>query len=241
MKRKILSLMVILLTFFYISNSFFSPAQQVGYFRELSEENSKLIALTFDDGPSGYTQELLDGLKKEDVKATFFLIGKNIEKYSDTVKNMYEDGHLIGNHTWAHTSLFEQSVSAFCDELEKTYQAIEKATGAQAQRFFRPPHGWYIKNQLEKIDSVAVLWSNDPADWKRQDADYVYNYLINYAHDGALFLLHDTKKTTVEGVLRAICELKAEGYRFVRADELLCRNGDSLYSGIAYRGCKSKG
>ena len=88
------------------------------------------------------------------------------------------------------------------------------------------------------MDMIAVKWTNDSIDWKHQDEDYVYNYIVNKAHDGEILLLHDTKQTTVKAALRAIDTLQSQGYSFVRVDELLCRNGDKLAPGIAYRGCK---
>lgn len=198
----------------------------------------KMIALTFDDGPGDYTMDLLDGLKENDITVSFFLLGRKIAGNESVVERMQQDGHLIGNHTYTHCTLFNTSVSGYKAELLKTDEEIFRVTGEHAE-FFRPPHGHYTGSRLSRIDKMAVLWSNDPADWKHEDADYVYDYLMNHAGDGKIFLLHDTRKTTVDGVLRAVKELKDQGYTFVRADELLCRNGASLASGLAYRSCKN--
>ncbi len=201
------------------------------------ENQDRMIALTFDDGPGDYTMQLLNGLNAEGIKASFFLLGKKIEGKEDVVKKMQSDGHLIGNHTYTHCTLFNTSAENYINELYQTDDEIERVTGEKPE-FFRPPHGFCTGRKLNKIDKKAVLWSNDPADWKHQDAEYVYNYLMKNAEDGKIFLLHDTKQTTVEGVLNAISDLKEQGYSFVRVDELLCRNGDYLASGLAYRSCK---
>ena len=239
-KRIRLAVFVILLTvIFYVLATFLTTPFEKNY--TVSVENSeKMIALTFDDGPGPYTEKLLDGLKREDVKATFFLLGKHIDGYEAEVKRMKSDGHLIGNHTYNHITLFNSSVEEYIGELEKTDEKIFDIIGEKTL-FFRPPHGFYTGARLNRINKIAILWQDDTIDWKHKDADYVYNYLLKYAKDGKIFLLHDTKPTTVEGVLRAIGELKARGYKFVRADELLCRNGDSLAPGLAYRACSYKG
>ena len=162
------------------------------------ENQDRMIALTFDDGPGDYTMQLLNGLNAEGIKASFFLLGKKIEGKEDVVKKMQSDGHLIGNHTYTHCTLFNTSAENYINELYQTDDEIERVTGEKTE-FFRPPHGFYTGRKLNKIDKKAVLWSNDPADWKHQDAEYVYNYLIQNAEDGKIFLLHDTKQTTVEG------------------------------------------
>lgn len=200
-------------------------------------EAVKAIALTFDDGPGEYTEALLDGLEAQGVKASFFLLGKKAEQNPQTVRRIYEDGHLAANHTYSHTSLFETDVKSFIKDLEKSESVIESITGSKVL-FFRPPHGYYTGRMLNRIDRVAVLWSNDPADWKNTDSEYVCRYLLEHAADGKIFLLHDTKQATVDGVLKAIPLLKEQGFEFMRADELLCRNGTPLRFGLAYRMCR---
>lgn len=196
--------------------------------------NDKQIALTFDDGPSDYTDELLDGLEAYGAKASFFILGKKINEYTEVIKRIDAEGHLIGNHTWSHKNLFEISSEEFTKELNATDDALYEVIGKRTV-YFRPPHGWYLPNQLNVIDKVTVVWSKDPADWKYENEEYVYTYIKTMAQDGAIILLHDTKKTTVQGVLKAIPELKKQGYSFARVDELLCRNGKEPRFHKAYR------
>ena len=234
---KPIAIILLLVVAFYVLVPFVTTPYEKDYYIEV-ENTEKMIALTFDDGPSDYTMDLLDGLKEHNIKVSFFLLGRKIAGNEAIVKRMQMDGHLIGNHTYTHCTLFNTSVSGYKAELMKTDEEIFRVTGEHAE-FFRPPHGYYTGNRLNKIDKMAVLWSNDPADWKHEDANYVYSYLMKHAADGKIILMHDTRKTTVEGVLRAVKDLKEQGYNFVRADELLCRNGDSLAAGLAYRGCKN--
>ena len=125
------------------------------------------IAITFDDGPSTvYTPRLLDGLKERGVKATFFLIGQNIEKEggSEIVKRMYEEGHLIGNHTYHHVEITKVSNDEAYQELMLTNEAIKNITGEEVQ-FMRPPFGLWQKELEKKIHVLPVMWSIDPLDW----------------------------------------------------------------------------
>ena len=196
----------------------------------------KQIALTFDDGPGEHTQELLDGLRERNVKASFFLMGRKLENRAEVVRQMHDDGHLIGCHTWSHINFFKSSREVIAEEIDSTNDLIEQITGERPQ-FFRPPYGYYTGLQLNRIDMVAVLWSDTPRDWVNVDVDYIRDYLVNNVRDGDIVLLHDTKDATVPAVLQTIDIMLDEGYEFVRADELLCRNGDMLAPGLAYRFC----
>lgn len=187
------------------------------YSAEHVSQSKKQIALTFDDGPGKHTQQLLDGLRERNVKASFFLMGSKVEKRPEIVKTMHDDGHLIGCHTWSHISFFEHTDEEIAEEIDRTNKLIESITG-EYPRFLRPPYGYYTGAMLNKIDSIAILWSASPRDWD-------------------IILLHDTKDATVPAVLRAIDTLTEQGFEFVRVDELLCRNGDKLAPGLAYRFC----
>lgn len=216
--------------------SFLLTPFERSYSAEHISSGKKQIALTFDDGPGEYTDELLNGLRERNVKASFFLQGRKLEGREEIVKTMYEDGHLIGCHTWSHINFLKCSVTEIRAEIEKTNDKIESITGQRPQ-FFRPPYGYYLGSQLNRIDSIAVLWSATPRDWVNTDADYICDWLVSHLRDGDIVLLHDTKAATVPAVLRAINILQAEGYEFVRVDELLCRNGDRLAPGLGYRYC----
>lgn len=207
------------------------------YAAESISDSKKQIALTFDDGPGKHTQELLDGLRERDVKVSFFLMGKKIGKYPDLVQQMAADGHLVGTHTYNHINFFKSSMEDIHAELDSTNELIYELTG-QYPEFFRPPYGYYLPTQLNRIDQIAILWSDTPRDWVNIDEDYICDYLVQNAKDGQIILLHDTKDATVPAVLRAIDILMDEGYEFVRVDQLLCRNGDMLAPGLAYRSCQ---
>ena len=222
---------------FELAGIYITPNRKKFYFNSPQENTDKMIALTFDDGPGPYTDELIDGLEKLNAKASFFLVGEKIKSYPDTVAKIAGKGHLIGNHTYSHIKLTALSPDEIKKEIDKTNEEIEAITG-EAPQFFRPPFGRYNSDTLNYVDMISVRWSKDTIDWKYEDEERLYRYLIKNAGDGEIFLMHDVEKTTVKGVLRAIETLQKQGYKFVRADELLCRNGDGLLKGIGYRKCE---
>lgn len=197
----------------------------------------KAIALTFDDGPSNYTAELLDGLELYDAKATFFVIGSVAEKNPEIVKRAHEDGHLIGNHTYSHLDFYKSTVSTIEEDITKGADVIEQITG-ERPLFLRAPYGNVNFVQLKQLDSFFIHWSDSTYDWFKEEEDYIYKRIMKEAKDGAIILMHDTREVTVKAVLRAIPELQEQGYEFVRVDDLLSRNGDKLKMGVPYRSCK---
>ncbi len=197
----------------------------------------KAIALTFDDGPSNYTEQLLDGLLEYEVNVTFFVIGNKAEKKPDIVKRAFEEGHLIGNHTYNHLDFYKSDIEEIKESIIKGEEVVEEIIGEKPM-FLRPPYGHVGIVQLKLLDSFFIKWSASTYDWYKEDEEFVYNRIMNEAKDGAIILLHDTKKTTVEAVLRAIPELLDQGYEIVRVDDLLSRNGDKIKMGIPYKSCK---
>ncbi|MBR2877361.1 MAG: polysaccharide deacetylase family protein [Clostridia bacterium] len=202
-----------------------------------SDVGEKAIALTFSDGPGEYTEALLDGLKENRAKASFFVVGKKIEENPQIVKRAYDEGHLIGNLTYDHIRMPFHSLEDCEESIGKTFNLIENVTGERTN-FVRAPYGDVSAYQLKKLGVVFVGWSLSTYDWREKDADYIYNRIMKKAKDGDIILLHDTKKETVEAVLRAVPELQEQGYEFVRVDELLARNGEKIKKGTPYRNCK---
>lgn len=203
-----------------------------------SHAGEKVIALTFDDGPGGYTEKLLDGLAEYNAQATFFVIGKNVERNPDIVLRAYEEGHLIGNHTYDHPRLIFMSSEKAKENIDKSARIIASVTG-EKPFFVRAPYGYITSHQLKTLDTFFVSWSVDTYDWKKSNSeDDIYNCIMKNASDGEIILLHDTREKTVNAVLRAIPELQAQGYEFVRVDDLLTRNGNKLAKGIPYRKCE---
>lgn len=197
---------------------------------------SKLIALTFDDGPGKYTEQLLDAFAEEEVKATFFLVGANVKKFPEIVCRQYMEGHQIANHTWSHPRLTTLTTEKIKKELYQTEDIIDTVLGFDMGRLMlRPPYGSYDTSVQNVAEVPIVYWSVDTLDWKNRNAETVKNRIVNGAKDGAIILLHDIHKSSVEGTIDAIKELKRQGYTFVTVEELFMRKGISMEKGIVYK------
>ncbi len=185
-----------------------------------SMADDRKIAITFDDGPHPYyTEQLLDGLKERGVKATFFVMGKHVEENPELVERMYNEGHLIGNHTYSHIQLNKSNGDTFKEELVKTSELIEELTGQEVQ-YVRPPYGSWDKKFEKELNMFPVLWTIDPLDWCSDNVAVIVQKVTSKAKENSIILLHDEYKTTVTAALQIIDELQKEGYEFVTVDEI---------------------
>ena len=183
--------------------------------------DSKKIAITFDDGPHPYyTEQLLDGLKEREVKATFFVTGKHVEQYPELIERMYEEGHLIGNHTYSHLQLNRNNGETFKEELIRTNELIEEVTGQEVQ-YVRPPYGSWDKKFEKELNMFPVLWNIDPLDWCSDNVACIVQKVTSKAKENSIILMHDEYKSTVTAALQIIDALQKEGYEFVTVDEIL--------------------
>ena len=179
------------------------------------------VALTFDDGPSPkYTPLLLDGLKERNVRATFFLLGKNVKETQELVQRMQAEGHLLGNHTYNHVQLNKIPETTARQEILKTNNEIYEATGKYPE-YMRPPYGAWKKNMELCVEMLPVFWDIDTLDWKSQNVDAILKAAGEEPEDGSIILMHDEYQTSVEAALLLIDRLKEKGYEFVTVDELI--------------------
>ncbi len=181
----------------------------------------KTIALTFDDGPHPiYTKELLEGLRERGVKATFFLMGANIEGNEELVLEMERDGHLIGNHGFRHEQMTEEGAEAVCESVEETGSLIKAITGKKPE-YLRPPYGAWNEELAEELNLTPVFWSVDSLDWKYENTSQITQRVLKKVKNGDVILMHDIFSTSVQAALEIIDTLQAQGYTFVTADELV--------------------
>ena len=179
------------------------------------------VALTFDDGPHPVcTPQLLDGLKKRDVKVTFFVTGENVESYPEIVKRASEEGHLIGNHTFHHVQLTAANSDDFKKEIISTNDIIQEVTGKETS-FIRPPYGSWDKKYEKELNMFPVLWDVDPLDWCSTNVDKIVRSVLAGTKENSIILMHDSYDSTVTAALQVVDILKAEGYEFVTVDEIL--------------------
>ncbi len=194
----------------------------------------KLIAVTFDDGPSQYTSTLLDGLKQRGAKATFFMQGVNAASYPAVVKRAWLEGHQVCSHTYNHPQLTTLSSDNIRSQLTRTDSILDNAIGLDLSYMLRPPYGSYNQNVLNIAGVPCLYWSVDTLDWKSRNADSVYNQFLSAARDGSVVLLHDLYPTSVSGALRAIDTLQSRGFEFVTVDELFYRRGITMKNATIY-------
>jgi len=188
------------------------------------------VALTFDDGPSVYTEGLLDILSQHGVKATFFILGKSARIQSETVSRIFAEGHQIGNHTWDHPNLTKLSDELIQQQLDQTDAIVTQIIG-QPTRHLRPPYGAYNDRVLAVSGLPIIFWSVDPLDWRDRDADIVAAR-ISESPAGAIILAHDIHKTTVAAVPLIIEALRERGIQFVTVTQLF--EPEQLVAGNVY-------
>lgn len=191
-------------------------------------KGSKLIAFTFDDGPSnGPTNRLLDGLNELDARVTFFVLGSRVNTYQNSLKRAYEMGNQIGSHTYNHLNLLKLSDYNVYKEIRDTNRAVKNIIGVEPT-LLRPPYGNINDDIKKEANMDVILWDVDTLDWKLKNRYKIKDEILKHAHDGAIVLLHDIYMESVEGALLAMWELKEEGYNFVTIDEMAKLKESSL-------------
>jgi polysaccharide deacetylase family sporulation protein PdaB len=191
---------------------------------------NKVVALTFDDGPDDkYTERVLKILKEHEIKATFFVIGKNIEVYPEFMKQILTEGHAIGNHTWSHARLTDLSASQIKAEMEDTNKILKELFGVRTD-LMRPPFGAMDERTLGILTDLnfhTVKWSVDTRDWAGTESDIMIDNVSLNVTPGGIVLQHNAggKNGNLENTLAAlpviIKDLKEKGYEFVTVQELL--------------------
>lgn len=183
--------------------------------------NEKTIYITFDAGyENGYTETILDALKKHNVPAVFFLVGTYIEENPELVKRMVAEGHTVGNHSYGHPDMTTKSKTEFMQQLDKTAAAYKTATGTDMPKYYRPPEGKFTTENLQwaqEAGYTTVLWSSAYADWNNDSQpshEYAFEKIAQRTFDGAIFLLHSTSATNSEILDRQLTRWEQAGYTF---------------------------
>lgn len=189
------------------------------------DKNKKMVALTYDDGPSIYTPRVLKTLKENNAVATFFVVGNRVPTYSDTVKKAHDMGCEIGNHTYEHKNLTRVSEAEVKRQITKTNRNVKKVTG-QAPVIVRPTGGATNANVKQWVGMPSIIWSIDTLDWKTRNADSTKRAVLDHVKDGDIVLMHDLYSATATASETIIPELVRRGYQLVTVSELAeCRGG----------------
>mgnify|MGYP005765700933 FL=1 len=186
-------------------------------------KRKKLIALTFDDGPSKYTSSLIDQLKKREIPVTFFVLGENVEKFPDTLKFAYDTGNEIGIHSYTHKLFTKLKEEEIYEQIEKTNTILNNLID-KVPTLIRVPYGTRderIDKILSNVHLTDVLWSVDSKDWKLKNTNRIYQYVMKYIKGNDIILMHDTFKTSVEAAILIVDKLLSECYTFVTISEYI--------------------
>jgi peptidoglycan-N-acetylglucosamine deacetylase len=183
------------------------------------------VAMSFDDGPSEkLTPELLDILARHHIRATFFVIGKNVVEHPEILQRAVREGHEIGNHSWSHPAFGKMRDETVRAELQKTDDAIRAAIGARPV-LMRPPYGSITARQKKWINSEfgyrTILWDVDPLDWKRPGPAVVTSRIVRETRPGSIILSHDIHPGTIKAMPGTFDQLQAKGFKFVTVSELI--------------------
>lgn len=216
----------------YIQTGWVTKGVNDYYFNEDGSYNSEKIkprlALTFDDGPGQYTDELLDCLEENGAHATFFMQGINVGGYQDTVKRMVEIGCELGNHSWNHLNYTQISLDDVMKQIQDTDNALIEACG-QASTVARAPYGAANQDIFNTVGKPFFMWSLDTMDWSTLNEQMDYDAVMNGdLTDGSIILMHDIHEPSVKAALRLIPDLIAKGYKLVTVSELAQAKGVTL-------------
>ncbi len=230
MKRVFINLFILMLL--VIGGWQISNSRQFQFFGRLVYHIStpdSVVALTFDDGPTPvYTEEVLNILKSENVKATFFVIGSVVEKHMYEAALIVKNGNELGNHSWSHERMVLKSAIFISKEIEDTDHIIRKV-GYKGEIYFRPPYGkkllmlpWYLSHH----NRTTIMWDSEPESYPdiAKNAEGITEYILSNAHPGSIILLHAmyaSNDATRKALPMIIDGLKKRGYRFVTVSQLL--------------------
>lgn len=213
--------------YFFRKDGVYDPTVKVK-----SEVNPKkpMVAFTFDDGPGPYTSRLLDCLKKNHAKATFFMVGSSVPNYKSTVKKMAEMGCELGAHSYSHTAFSALSNSAIASEVSRTSSNIRSAAG-QGPTLFRLPYGDGHSNSrvLSALGLPSIYWSIDTRDWANKgNPTHTVNEVLNHVRSGDIVLMHDIHYSTILAAEQIIPALKKRGYQLVTVSQLAKYKGKTM-------------
>ncbi|MGC6466466.1 MAG: polysaccharide deacetylase family protein [Akkermansiaceae bacterium] len=193
--------------------------------------NTPYVAMTFDDGPHPQnTPRLLDMLRARNIKATFYVIGGNVDRHPHIVRRIVAEGHEIGNHTYTHRKLTSLGDAELRSEMKRTQDSIVRAAGVKP-RTMRPPYGALNQRQRQLVYSEftypTIMWSVDPQDWKRPGPLVVKSRILSNTNNGAIILAHDLHAPTVDAMPGTFDGLLSRGYKFITVSQLITQKGQA--------------
>ena len=223
----------------YVKYADVEAYEKVGWYRGGGriDPARPMVAITFDDGPGRYTDKILSCLEKYGAKATFFVQGKNVNGYKDTLARAVSLGCEIGNHTWSHVNLKNCSNVQISSQINSTNIAVFNATGVYPA-VYRPPYGAYSSSIISSISMPAIMWSVDTLDWKTRNSEKTLQSVKANTRDGDIILMHDIHAPTADAVESVVMHLLKSGYQLVTVSELIAMKKGVAASGQVYNRVK---
>ena len=195
------------------------------------DPEKKLIAFSFDDGPSRKnTEKILKALDKNNARATFFMLGQNAKYYPDLVKKVEESGNEVAGHSWNHPLLTKLGKKGVKKQMSRMNEAIASVTGSDVG-LLRPPYGSINRTVKNTVKDPLILWSIDTLDWKTLNADKTADAILKQARDGDIILMHDIHAPTAEAVKKVLPKLEKKGFQVCTVSELLEARNITLHPG----------
>jgi peptidoglycan/xylan/chitin deacetylase (PgdA/CDA1 family) len=220
-----------------IATSVNSPVEEDLFFPAVNvhvNDNDKLVALTFDDGPNKeYTAKILDYLESKDVVATFFVLGLHLKGNEDILVKMVKIGCEIGNHSYNHKQFIHMKSSEIKKQIDYVDNYVKKVTGFNI-RSIRTPYGEVNDKIIETVNRPIILWNVDSEDWILKDGRKIADHIISSVDNGSIILIHDIFDFSYDATILVVEELLAQGYKFVTVSQLLGLN-DVSSNGLIYR------
>ncbi|MCI1305654.1 MAG: polysaccharide deacetylase family protein [Lachnospiraceae bacterium] len=200
-------------------------------------DSSKLLALTFDDGPCKYTPDLLNVLQQHNVTATFFMLGTQLEQYgAQTVPKMAELGCQLGNHSYDHKTMTKLTTAECVEEFQKTDQLIKSYGATEGSSVVRFPYGSFTTEQKQQVGKPNIYWDVDTSVYSTGDAAAFVSNVEKNITGGNIILINEGKEAVPEAVNQLISDLTGQGYQFVTVEELAAAHGYRLEDGVTYYG-----
>ncbi len=191
-------------------------------------DDKKELYLTFDCGyENGYTNQILDALKKTNTKAIFFITGHYLNSASDIVLRMINEGHIIGNHTYSHKDFTKSSNEEILKDINRLEILFKEKTDKEMSKYVRPPRGEFDERSLKLLNKngyISVFWSLAYVDWNKDifnNNDYSYRQVMKKIHNGAIILMHTVSKDNAVDLTKIILKLKNDGYIFKSLDSMV--------------------
>lgn len=196
---------------------------------EEAKKNQNRVALTFDDGPNpATTTQILDTLKRHNIKATFFILGQNVPGNEALLKRMVAEGHEVANHSYTHPNLTGLSTEQVKEEINKTQEVIKAACG-KTPTIMRPPYGEVNQAVMQAMKLPAIYWSVDSQDWKSRNSAAILAEVKAQTQPGGIILMHDIHQPTADALESVIQHLQSQGYGFATVSDLCGGNLDPTH------------